>query len=239
MTAGLRAALYLSAAALLFAATIGPPLDRLADRSFTWHMGQHLLLLYAVPLLLVLASPFALFPALFGKARTARFVVATRPLHVVAAPAVALIVYVGVLWGTHFSGVYQLALVKPPLHLLEHALFLTAGLLFWLPVLSPPPLRSIGFPAKLLYLVVALPQGALVAMAIDGARGPLYRHYAAVEGLRTAIADQRSAAALMWIGGGLVLLCVFLSTLGMWAHRESGADSALPALPREAKAAPP
>ncbi|HEY1882019.1 MAG TPA: cytochrome c oxidase assembly protein [Candidatus Cybelea sp.] len=233
MNAARRASLYLSAAVLLFAATVGPPLDRLADDSFTWHMLQHLLLLYAVPLLAVLASPFALFPALFGKARTARLVTATRPLHAVAQPAVALAFFFGVLWATHFSGLFQLALVHSSFHLFEHALYLTAGMLFWLPVLSPPPLRSIGFPSKLLYLVIALPQGALVAMAIDAARAPLYQHYAVVEGQSTALADQHSAAAVMWIAGGLVLLCAFLTTLGLWAHRESGNDSHIPPLRRE------
>lgn len=229
-----RTALGLGAAAMLLAATVGHPLDRLADESFTWHMGQHLLLLYAVPLLVVLASPFALFTALFGKSRTAGFIIATRPLHAIAQPAVALIFFVAVLWATHFSGLYQLALAQVRLHLLEHALYLSAGLLFWLPVLSPPPLRSIGFPSKLLYLIIALPQGALVAMAIYAARAPLYPHYEAAEGLRAAVADQQSAAALMWIAGGLLLLCVFLTTLGAWARRERETDTHVPLLRREA-----
>lgn len=228
MTAPVRAVLFASAAALLLAATAGPPLDRLADDSFTWHMAQHLSLLYAIPLLAVLASPFSLLPTIFGKARVAGFVTAVRPLHIAAQPAVALTCFAAVLWSTHFSGLYQLALLHPQYHLFEHALFLAAGLLFWLPVLSPPPLRSIGFPSKLLYLVIALPQGALVAMAIDAARAPLYPHYAAVEGQRAALADQQSAAALMWIAGGLFLLCAFLTTLGAWAKRESDSDSGVP-----------
>ncbi|HEY2475279.1 MAG TPA: cytochrome c oxidase assembly protein [Candidatus Cybelea sp.] len=214
-------ALYLAATAAVAIAAVGPPLDRLADRSFSWHMLQHLVLLFVVPLMLLLARPFELFAALAGKQTTVAFVRGTRALHLLAQPPIALAAFIGTLWLTHFTPLYQLSLQHPFVHIAEHALYLAAGTLFWLPVLAPPPLRPLAYPVRLLYLAVALPQGALVAMAIGSARAPLYPHYAALAGTQAALADQVDAAAVMWILGGLVVLTALLGTLGSWARREA------------------
>lgn len=196
-------------------------LDAPSDASFAWHMTQHLLLLFAVPLLLLLAHPFQPLARIAGKSLTAEFVRATRPLHVLASPACALAFFVATMWLTHFTGLYDAALRYWPVHVAEHALYVAAGTFFWLPVLAPPPLRPLPYPARLLYLAVALPQGALVAMAIDSARTPLYAHYVATEGWRGALSDQSNAAAVMWICGGLFVFATFLITLAVWAHRET------------------
>ena len=37
-------------------------------------------------------------------------------------------------------------------------------------------MRVLPYPARLLYLMLSLPQGALLAFAIDGARVALYPH---------------------------------------------------------------
>ncbi|HKU81204.1 MAG TPA: cytochrome c oxidase assembly protein, partial [Candidatus Tumulicola sp.] len=147
------------------------------------------------------------------------------PLQAAAHPAVAFVTFTAFLWLVHFSGVYELALENPPIHLAEHLAFAAAGLLFWLPILSPAPLKPLNFPARLLYCVVLLPQSALVAMALGAAQQPMYAHYAALLG-GAALADQRNGAAVMWIGGGLVGFCAFLGTLAAWAKRETRMESA-------------
>ncbi len=219
--AQLKIACWIAAFAL-GAAAVAPPIDRLADRSFTWHMLQHLVLLYCVPLLVLLARPFDTFAALAAKDATARLVRATRPLHVLASPPVALGVFVAAMWLTHYSGLYEWSLESAPVHVAEHLIYLVAGTVFWLPVLAPPPLRPWSFPARLLYLMLALPQGALLGMALGSARTPLYPHYVALEGsIPAALRDQRDAAALMWIVGGLIVFAALLILLGAWARRES------------------
>lgn len=233
-----RAALWLGAAVVAGVAAIGPPLDRLADASFAWHMVQHLVLFYLVTLFLLLARPFDVLARIAGKRSTAAFVRATRPLHVLAQPPVAFVIFVATLWATHFSPLYELALNHRSAHVAEHALYLAAGVIFWLPVVAPPPLRPLSYPARLLYLVVALPQGALLAMVIASAREPLYSYYAAAAGSRAAaLADQANAAAAMWILGGLVLLGALLVTLAAWARREAEPVRAQ-ALPRRNRAHP-
>lgn len=196
------------------------PLESLADRSFAWHMAQHLVLLIVVPLLVLWSQPFALVRRLIGSSRTVGLVRATRPLHAVAFPPVALAVFLAVLWGTHFSHLYEAALDSVPVHVTEHSLYLCAGFAFWLPVLTVAPLRPNAYPVRLLYLIVALPQGALLAIALGAARTPLYPHYAQLMPTAQALADQQNAAAVMWIAGGLAIFVALLVTLGTWAARE-------------------
>lgn len=215
-----RFACAAGAAGTATAALCGP-VDRLADASFAWHMTQHVVLLFAVPLLALLARPFDLFTRIAPKETVAVFVRRTKPLHVLASPPVAYAIFVAALWGTHFTPLYQLALERPWVHVCEHALYLTAGTIFWLPVVSPPPLRPVSYPIRAFYLFAALPQGALLAATISSARTPLYAHYAAVEPLGRALADQQNAAAVMWIAGGFAIFIALLSTLGVWAAHEA------------------
>jgi cytochrome c oxidase assembly factor CtaG len=220
-----RGWLLLAAAVCAVAAVFGP-LEQLADRSFAWHMAQHLVLLVAVPLLALLSQPFAAIRKVLGDAKTVALLRATRPLHAIALPPIALAIYLAVLWGTHFSQLYESALDDAAIHAAEHGLYLLAGTIFWLPVLSVAPLRPNAYPVRLLYLIVALPQGALLAIALAAARTPLYAHYAALMPAARAVADQQNAAAVMWIGGGLAIFAAMLITLGVWASRELRAAGA-------------
>ncbi|HEY1976205.1 MAG TPA: cytochrome c oxidase assembly protein [Candidatus Baltobacteraceae bacterium] len=214
-----RTALLLAAAACFAGAVLGP-MEALADRSFAWHMAQHLVLLIVVPLLVLSSQPFPIVRRLIGDARTVALLRATRPLHAIAFPPIALAIFVATLWGTHFSHLYEAALGATPVHAAEHALYLFAGFVFWLPVLTVAPLRPIAYPARLLYLMVALPQGALLAIALGAARRPLYEHYARIMPAAQAVADQQNAAAVMWIAGGLAIFIALLATVGTWAARE-------------------
>jgi putative membrane protein len=210
------------------ALAVSQPVDRLADASFAWHMAQHLILLFCAPLLLLAGRPFRLFTAVAGKRLTARTVRALAPLQTLAAPPVAFVAFVACLWATHFSPLYEAALDIPTVHAAEHALFFAAGTAFWLPVLAPPPLRPQPYPVRLFYLLLALPQGALLGLVIDSARTPLYAHYAGAMPLAAALADQQEAAAVMWIAGGAVVFAAMLATLGAWARRESAAERYVP-----------
>ncbi|HTV92920.1 MAG TPA: cytochrome c oxidase assembly protein [Verrucomicrobiae bacterium] len=214
----------LGASILAGVAVLAPVFDRLADQSFAWHMVQHLVLLFVVPFFVLTAKPFDAFRAIAGKRGTAAFITATRPLHVLAHPVVAFALFTGYLWFMHFSPLYEAALEHPLVHVAEHAMLVFVGTLFWLPVLAPPPLSPQPFPVRLFYLMLALPQGALLAFALGAARAPLYDHYASMMTARAALDDQRNGAAIMWIGGGLVIFVTLVAALGVWARRESIAD---------------
>lgn len=218
----------IAAAATTFAIVLSPAMDARADASFAWHMAQHIVLLFVTAFFIVASRPFAMFASVAPKPLVARTVRVTRTLHGLAHPVVALGFFIATLWATHFSGLYELALEHTWVHVAEHALYVSAGVVFWLPVLAPQPLRPLAYPARLLYLFIALPQGALLAFALASAHRVLYPHYAGINGTAAALADQSNAAAVMWIAGGLIVFTAFLGTFGIWAVRESGAHDALP-----------
>lgn len=228
MSAPVRTAVFFGLAAAFACLAFGRGLERLTDASFAWHMVQHLILLYILPLLVLLARPFETFVRIAEKGTVALVVRKTRFLHVLVSPPVALGVFIGTLWGTHFSGVYELALDVPAVHILEHAAYVAAGLAFWTPVVAPAPLRPNAYPVRLLYLLVALPQGALLSVALDGARVPLYAHYAAVHSTAAAMVDQQNAAAVMWIGGGAIAFAALIATMAKWALLEGRGDAGAP-----------
>ena len=211
---------FAAAAVLSAVAVFSPQFDALCDRSFAWHMVQHLVLLFIVPLCVLLADPFHAVLNIAGKRRTAAIVRVTEPLRTLASPAVALVLFIATLWVTHFSPLYEASMQSETAHVFEHMLYFFAGTVFWLPVIAPPPVRPPAFPVRLLYLLLAMPQGALVATAIDSARSPLYPHYAAALGTAGAMADQSNAAAVMWICGGMTVFVALLITAAVWARRE-------------------
>jgi putative membrane protein len=218
-----RCVLATASAAALAVVVLSPALDRLADASFAWHMLQHLVLFFLVPLLALLGQPFAYLSRAMGKTRTAAFVRATKGLHVLGSPVAGYGALLATMWLTHFSPLYELSLDHEWIHVLEHGLYVAGGTLFWLPVVAPPPLRPMSYPARAFYLFLALPQSALLGAALFAARAPLYAHYAALMPVARALADQHDAAAIVWMGSGLAVLCAMLATIGVWAAREAEA----------------
>lgn len=215
---------FLAAGSACAVIAVSSPVDALADRSFAWHMVQHLALCLIAPVLLLLGRPLQLFVRRVPKAAVRSVAVLSRAVRIVTYPAIALPAFVFTLWVVHFSPLYERALEAPIVHVGEHALLFGAGLLFWFCVVEPfdaPP--SLGPPARAFYLFVALPQCALVGVAIDSARRPLYAHYVRALG-SAALHDQHDAAAIMWLGSGTVVFAAILLVLAGWARREMRED---------------
>jgi putative membrane protein len=207
-----------------------PPLDGLADRSFSAHMVQHLLLQAVAPPLLVLGAPWLpvwrMLPSR-GRRRLGRWLASSRgavPLHVLARtlgrPPVAWLFFLGAVALSHLPRIFDLALRDPLFHEAEHALFLGLGLLFWSRALDSPPFRArLRPPQAALYFATAIAAESLLALAILQARSPLYRPYAA-EGHRpgglTAIADQQLGGAVMLEPASLPLLIALVWSVKRW-----------------------
>ena len=91
-------------------------------------------------------------------------------------PVVSWIVFAAVMWASHFSPLFDLALENPWAHRLEHALFLVAALLFWWPVIGPDPSPwKLKPSARILYAGLAMPQNTFLALAIYMASAPAVR----------------------------------------------------------------
>jgi cytochrome c oxidase assembly factor CtaG len=208
---------------VVMTAVLLPPIETLSDRSFAWHMVQHVSLTLVGPPLLLLGAPLLLL-------------VAVPPAHVVRrltrtansaagqalfAPITGWLLFVFVLWVSHFTPLYQSALTHPAIHVLEHLLYVVAALLFWASVVqigyTPHP---VPYPARMLYLFLAIPQGAFLGLALYAARSVLYPHYLYDRTLAAALADQQNGGAVMWIAGGLLLFIAFMCTAAAWAASE-------------------
>ena len=204
------------------AAALGPPLDGLSAWFLSAHMAQHLLLmLVAAPLVLVgtplrLARQSGVAVVERASARLAH----SRLLAALTWPPAAWALFAAVLAGSHFTPLYETALEHPAVHVLEHALYLGAALVFWYPIVGLEPSRwPLGYGARLLYVASALPVQSLVGLAIFSARRPLYPHYAMTAAVRgtAMLADQQTGGIIMWLGGGLPVIGAMLLIAAAWA----------------------
>lgn len=196
------------------------PMDGLADASLSWHMVQHLALVGIVAPLLLLGAPLRLALSALP-ARPARLlsnVLASGTMRFLTHPAVAWLQFAAVLYGAHFSPLYEAALENQAVHAFEHVLFLSSALVFWTPLLavSPAP-HAPTYPVRLLALFLALPMSSFLGFIFYVSRRVLYAHYA---GETHALDDQMNAGAVMWIAGGTPLFVALLWIVADWYARE-------------------
>ena len=179
------------------------PIDAAVTTSFSIHMVQHLLITMVAPPLLLLGAPITLaLQAWPGTPR--RWLLATLrsgPARLFGNPLVAWALFFVVLWGIHFTGIYEAALHNNGLHALEHLALLVTALLFWMPIVRADPAPSgLSYPARILYLFAAMPAMAFLGLTIVTSRHVLYPTYAHADGVARALADQGAAGAIMWAG---------------------------------------
>ncbi len=203
---------------------LSPPLDARSDASFAIHMVQHLALtLLAAPLLLLGAALLLAVAATPPRAaRVILRVLHSSPVRAATCPVVTWVLFAGVMYGSHFSLLYETALEHPLIHGLEHAVYLGSALLFWQAVIQIGPVPwPLAYPLRLLYIFLAIPQNAFLGALLYESPHALYPHYVVAQGSRlAATADQQSGGTVMWIGGGLVMLCALLFLVASWAKEE-------------------
>jgi putative membrane protein len=221
-----RAAAWIGGLLAVAFALEGSP-DVYAEALFSVHMVQHLLLVAIAAPLFALAAPVTLLLRLVSPATRSRLVLpvlGSRIVGVVTHPLVAWIVFAMVMWGTHFSPLFDAALENPLIHHFEHALYLGAAMLFWWPVVAADPIRHrLGWAARIVYLGTALPWNSFLGVAIYFAPNVLYAHYATTVRTwgPTPLLDQQVAGAVMWVGGDLAFLVALLLVIaGLLADEE-------------------
>jgi putative membrane protein len=221
-----RVAWFMSGLAVMGLALVSP-IDVYAE-VFLWvHMIQHLLLLSVVPAFLLLGAPVTLLlraSSVETRRRRILPVLRSAPVKFISNPIVAWILFAAAMVATHFSPLYEEALVHPWVHVLEHVIYLTTGLLFWWPVvgLDPSPWR-LSHPVRLLYVFLAGPVNTFTALAIYSAGTVLYPHYAAVPRSwgPSPLTDQHWGGALMWIVGDLMLLTAVILVALDWMRHDA------------------
>lgn len=208
------------------------PIEAYDTTLFSVHMVQHILLTLIAAPLLALGAPITLLLRVVRPETRRRIILPVLHSWLVRAitfPLVTWILFAFVMWGSHFSPLFNDALTHPTLHQLEHLGYLGAASLFWWPAigLDPSPWR-LNEPVRILYTFLQMPQNSFLGLAIMSATAPLYSHYASIERSwgPSVLEDQQMAGAVMWIVGDLVFLSVLLGLFLVWMRREQRQTSA-------------
>ena len=196
--------------------------ERYDTTLFSDHMVQHMLLTLVAPPLLLYAGPITLLLRASSAETRRRWIfpfLHARIVRFLSFPVVAWILFAAVMWGSHFSPLFDASLENEWLHRLEHGLFLASALLFWWPVVGPDPSPWRMQPgAKVLYVGLQMPQNTFLAVAIAMSSVPLYPHY--VSTIRswgpTPLEDQQLAGSIMWLGGDLVFIGAVILLVLAW-----------------------
>ncbi len=203
-------------------------LDPLADSYFSMHMVQHMLLVaFAAPLLAAsrtwrmieaAIAPHTLREARRLARRAAPTIVAMTT-RVTASPSVAYWLFTGTLWAWHAPAAYDLTLHNQAVHDLEHLSLLVTGVMFWSKALGVPAHGNRMQPAqRAAYLVAGMAQMMVLALVVAFVLPP-YAPYLASSTARaqlSAVADQRLAAVVMLIMGGLPMIAASAWCLAQW-----------------------
>jgi cytochrome c oxidase assembly factor CtaG len=226
---GWRALAFYGGLAAVLLAT-GPPLDRLAEKLFWAHMLQHMLLQMVAPPLIVLGTPWMLLwrPLPLGLRRRLSHGVLRMPAgwpvrsaaRLLAAPAVAWLLFVGAIVLSHLPAVYDYAVRHSAFHEGEHLVFLVVGVLFWSRAIDSPPFRCrlrqlprVGF-----FVAAALVE-TLLALVILAVHTPLYSRLGTLVPAPhqlSAIEDQQLGAAIMLEPASIPLFLAIVWSIGRW-----------------------
>jgi putative copper resistance protein D len=222
-----RRSVAFAAGMVALAVALVSGIDRYDTALFSVHMVQHLLLAMVAAPLIALAAPITLVLRLASPATRRRWVLPvlhSRVMRFLAFPVVAWVIFASVMWVSHFSLLFDAALEDPLIHDLEHVLFLGAGLLFWWPAvaLDPAPWRM-PHPARALYVFLQMPQNTFLAVVLLGAQAALYPHYATLARTwgPTPLADQQTAAGIMWLVGDAIFLVAVMAIVVGWMRAEA------------------
>ena len=206
--------LSFAAGLLLIVVALVSPISHLGSELLVAHMAQHLVIGDLAALLIVLGVTGPLLQPLLA-------IRGLGWLHTLFNPVVALPLWILSLCLWHVPALYQGALTSEPLHALEHASFLTAGVVMWMALLGPLPKPAwFGNMARLVYVVVVRFAGAALGNAFMWSGSVFYPDYAPGEASWdiSPLADQGAAGSVMTIEQGLVTLGLFTWLFFRWAN---------------------
>ncbi len=199
------------------------PIDTISDHYLdSVHMLQHVLLGFVAPPLMLLGlSPR--MAGLLSRVPLVRAITEPIPAQVVAA---------GVMIAWHLPALYDATLRSESLHVVEHLMFIGAGLVLYWPMLEATSAHArwhMSPGIKLLYILAAtLPQDG-VALVLLFSREPFYDFYVQVPRLvpsLTPLIDQTLAGATLMILGKATMGIAALAVFFRWFGGEHLADRA-------------
>lgn len=183
------------------------------------HMVQHLLLGMVAPFAIVSSAPITLAIQSGGPGTGLLLRKALRhPVFRLAAhPVVAWALFGGGIVAIYFTPILGLSARNDFVHLAVHVHLVTVGCIFLAGLVGPDPSpRPLPHPARLLSALTAVPFHAFLGIAMLTARAPLSPEY-------PSIADQRTAAGILWGAGELFTLAIAAVVVRRWYLSEARA----------------
>jgi putative membrane protein len=216
-----RRGCFLAGLALLAVALVSPVEHVALHSMLSFHLLQNVMLADWAPPLLVLG----LSPAMAAAAGR------RHAVHLATTPAVALGYWLAVWYVVHVPAVYGYGLHHGWMLGIEHLAFLSAGILFWWPVLIEGRMSPLP---KLVYLAAAFFIAAPVALVIALAGGTIYPFYDTTPHLfgQSPLADQQIGGMLMAVEQSVLLFAAFSWTFFRLLADDEQAPDAVRFLPR-------
>lgn len=199
------------------------PIDTISDYYLdSVHMLQHVLLGFVAPPLMLLG----LSPQMVER------VVRVPGVRAITEPVPAQLISGIVMIGWHLPPLYDATLYSGSLHVVEHVMFIAAGVVLYWPMLAATSAQAhwkMSPGAKLLYMLVAtLPQDG-VALALIFSRVPFYEYYTHAPRLvssLTPLIDQTVAGAVLMVLGKATMAVAAIAVFVHWFGAEQRADRA-------------
>ena len=225
-----RTTAFVTGAASLFAVT-GTWLNGYSMVLFSVHMAQHMVLSLITPLLLLVGAPVTLalrvLPRGRGAAGAPRALLLqalhSRTARAVSSPLFTIPLFIASLYGVYFTPVFDALMDDPVGHQLMLAHFTVTGLLFFGPIIAADPWpRTIGYPGRMLELLLPVPFHAFFGVAIMMAGSLVVDSFAAPPaawGL-DPLTDQGVAGGIAWSFGELPTVLVLAVVFVTWARSE-------------------
>ncbi|WP_343061403.1 cytochrome c oxidase assembly protein [Nocardioides luti] len=192
------------------------------------HMVQHMILSMLVPLALALGAPVTLALRTLppGPRRWLLAVLHSRVARVLSFPPLTLLLYVVSPWALYFSGWYDASLHSAYVHEAMHVHLVMVGALFFWPLMGIDPVPGrVGYPARMMLVVLTLPFHAFLGVTIMG-QSELIGHdwYPSLHDgpmgawLPDPYDDQHLAGGILWGTGDLIGLVFFAVLFTQWVR---------------------
>jgi putative membrane protein len=225
-----RTASFVAGVLSLFAVT-GTWLNGYSMELFSVHMAQHMVLSLITPLLLLLGSPVTLalraLPRVRGTAGAPRALLLealhSRVAGAISSPLFTVPLFIASLYGVYFTPLFDALMGNPVGHQFMLTHFTVTGLLFFGPIVAADPWpRTIGYPGRMLELLLPVPFHAFFGVAIMMAGSLVVDTFAAPPAAWGVdpIADQGAAGGIAWSFGELPTVLVLAVVFFSWARSE-------------------
>jgi putative membrane protein len=195
------------------------------------HMAQHMVLSLITPLFLLVGAPVTLalrtLPRGKGTAGAPRALLLealhSRFARAISSPLFTVPLFIASLYGVYFTPLFDALMADPVGHQLMLAHFVVVGLLFFGPIVAADPWpRTIGYPARMLELLLPVPFHAFFGVAIMMAGSLVVETFAGPPpgwGV-DPLGDQGAAGGIAWSFGELPTVLVLAVVFFSWAGSE-------------------